>query len=279
MIWKTSCSKPLQKNDIYRTWNTQKLLFVMSLVFISMLVTSSPSKRPVFSINTIVLDAGHGGKDRGCASPNLLKEKDVALDIVLKLGKLISDSMPDVKVVYTRNSDVFVPLSDRAQIANEANADLFISVHCNAHPNKAMHGAETFVMGLHKNEDNLSLCKRENDVIQIESNMENDSEYHLPDLDTPEGKVWLSMYQRLNLENSVDIASEVQNEVRNKGKLKDLGVNQAGFLVLWKTKMPSILVETGYLTNHKDESYLSSDLGKNETAANIFEALKNTRLN
>lgn len=225
------------------------------------------------SMKVIVLDAGHGGKDRGCTGASNSIEKDIALQITNRLGEMIQDSMPNVKVIYTRQSDEFIPLWRRAEIANQSDADLFISIHCNAHPNKYMHGAESFVMGIHKSEENLSLCKRENGVIDLESKTEGKVHYD-EDVISTEDHIIHSLGQHKHLDKSIAVASELQNIVKRRGKLKDLGVNQAGFVVLYKTTMASVLVETGYLTNKQDEAYLTSDVGKYETAHNIFEALK-----
>ncbi len=250
------------------------MILLAFLVGISILSSSHPLNLLKSSIKTIVIDAGHGGRDAGCHGKSKINEKDVALEIALKLGKKIEKELPDVKVIYTRTSDRFVELWQRAAIANRNKADLFISIHCNAHTNPALNGAETYVMGLHKSNGNLMVSKRENKSIKLESNYTTSGHYSDFDPYSPEAHIILSLYQNAFLDHSINLASSLQNKVRKVGVLRDLGVNQAGFLVLWKTTMPSILVETGYLTNPANEIYLTSDKGKNESASNIFEAIK-----
>lgn len=251
-----------------------KSIFLTILVSISILGTSQPLNLLKSSIKIVVIDAGHGGKDYGCHGPSKKHEKDVALDIALRLGDKIEAELPDVKVIYTRKDDRFVELWQRAAIANRNKADLFISVHCNAHTNKSLNGAESYVMGLHKSQGNLMVSKRENQSVKLESNAKQSGHYSDFDPESPEAHIILSLYQNAFLEHSIELASTVQDNVRSKGKLRDLGVNQAGFLVLWKTTMPSILIETGYLTNPANEKYLTSEAGKNESASNIFDAVK-----
>jgi N-acetylmuramoyl-L-alanine amidase len=261
-------------NNIYPTKNVSKIILSLFLTAVSILCSSEPLNLLKSSIKVIVIDAGHGGKDGGCHGSTLVNEKDVALDIALKLGAKIEAELPDVKVVYTRKDDRFVELWQRANIANENKADLFISIHCNAHTNKALHGSETYVMGLHKNDGNLEVSKRENKSLKLEGNYDKSGHYSDFDPNSPEAHIILSLYQNAFFAYSVDLASSVQNNVKKRGVLRDLGVNQAGFVVLWKTTMPSILIETGYLTNDKNEAYLISEKGKNESASNIFEAVK-----
>lgn len=264
----------MQMNNIYPTKRITRSIFLTILVSISILVTSQPLNLLKSSIKVVVVDAGHGGKDYGCHGPSKNHEKDIALDIALRLGKKIEANLPDVKVIYTRKDDRFVELWQRAAIANRNKADLFISVHCNAHTNASLNGAESYVMGLHKSHGNLMVSKRENESIMLEENAVHSSHYSNFDPESPEAHIILSLYQNAFMEHSIDLAGSVQDQVRIKGKLRDLGVNQAGFLVLWKTTMPSVLVETGYLTNPENEKYLMSQEGKNESASNIFEAVK-----
>ncbi len=261
-------------NNLYPTKNTSKVILMTFLIGISIVGSSEPLNLAKSSIKVVVIDAGHGGRDAGCHGNAKVHEKKVALDIALKLGKLIETNLPDVKVIYTRKDDRFIELWQRAAIANRNKADLFISVHCNAHTNPNLHGAETYVMGLHKSAGNLDVSKRENGSVYLEGNYDKSGHYSDFDPSSPEAHIILSLYQNAFLEHSIDIASEIQNNVRSKGKVRDLGVNQAGFLVLWKTTMPSLLVETGYLTNPTNEKYLTSESGKNESASNIFEAVK-----
>jgi N-acetylmuramoyl-L-alanine amidase len=226
----------------------------------------------------VVIDAGHGGKDPGCHGHSKINEKDIALDIALKLGKIIEENLPDVRVIYTRKDDRFIELWQRAAIANRNKADLFISVHCNAHTNSSLNGAESYVMGIHKTNGNLAVSRRENESLQLEANYQESGHYSDFNPDSPEAQIILSLYQNSFLEHSIELASTLQDKVKAKGKLRDLGVNQAGFVVLWKTTMPSVLVETGFLTNIKDEAYLTSEKGKNESARNIFEAVRDFKV-
>ena len=221
-------------------------------------------------IRTIVIDPGHGGHDSGCHGSSAY-EKHVALSVSLKLGKLIEDYFPDVKVIFTRKTDVFVELYRRAQIANENQADLFICIHCNSGP-KAAYGAETFVMGLHKTDDNLSVARRENAVILQEDNYEN--RYDGFDPNSPEAHIVFSLYQNAYLYQSLYFAEKLQHEFKHQAKRHNRGVKQAGFLVLYRTTMPSVLIETGFLTNEEEERYLKSDAGQDQMAFSIMRAFQ-----
>lgn len=230
---------------------------------------------------TIVIDAGHGGKDPG-AMYGGKKEKDVALAIALKVGKLIEDSIPNVKILYTRKSDIFVELWERTNIANKAKADLFLSIHCNAADNTSAEGTETFVMGLHKNESNLEVAKRENASILLEENYQKNENYGGFDPNSPVGHIIFSMFQNAFLNRSLDLASKVENEFRTNTQLKSRGVKQAGFLVLWKSSMPSVLIEIGFLSNQKDREYMTSGDGQENISHSIFKAVNkftNTKTN
>lgn len=222
-------------------------------------------------LKTVVIDAGHGGHDSGCHGAAAY-EKHVALSISLKLGKLIEHYFPDVKVIYTRKTDVFVELYRRAQIANENKADLFICIHCNSGP-KTAYGTETFVMGLHKSDDNLNVAKRENAVILQEDNYQR--QYDGFDPNSAEANIIFSLYQNAFLDQSLYFAGSVQDELTNFAKRHNRGVKQAGFLVLFKTTMPSVLIETGFLTHGEEEKYLKSDAGQDQIAEGILRAFKN----
>jgi N-acetylmuramoyl-L-alanine amidase len=221
-------------------------------------------------VKTIVIDAGHGGHDPGCQYGGI-KEKEVTLKIALELGKKISEELSDVKVIYTRKSDEFVTLWDRANIANRNQADLFISIHCNANKNTEVSGTETFAMGLHKAESNLEVSIRENDVILMEKNYE--ERYEGFDPNSPETYIILSLHQNSHLDKSIDLASRIEKYfVKNKVN-SSRGVKQAGFVVLWKTKMPSILIETGFLSNKNDRVLLTSNEGVDKITDNIKYSL------
>ena len=268
----------LQMNNLYPTKNETKFILLFFLITISILGSSQPLNLLKSSIKVVVIDAGHGGKDPGCHGHSKINEKDVALSIALKLGKIIEENLPDVQVIYTRKDDRFIELWQRAAIANRNKADLFISVHCNAHTSTSLNGAESYVMGIHKTNGNLAVSRRENESLQLEANYQESGHYSDFDPDSPEAQIILSLYQNSFLEHSIELASTLQDKVKAKGSLRDLGVNQAGFVVLWKTTMPSVLVETGFLTNAKDEAYLTSEKGKNESARNIFEAVRDFKV-
>lgn len=221
-------------------------------------------------IRVVVIDAGHGGKDPGAISGGL-REKDVTLAVAKKLGALIKEKHPDIKVYYTRLNDSFVELNERSSIANRNHADLFISIHVNHSSSASAHGSETYVMGTHKNEGNLEVAKRENAAILMEDNYE--SEYEGFDPNSAEGHIIFSFYQNAFMEQSILFASEIEKELANrKEQNKSRGVKQAGFLVLWKTASPSVLVETGFMTNAEERAYLKSDAGRVELAESIFKA-------
>jgi N-acetylmuramoyl-L-alanine amidase len=221
------------------------------------------------TLKKVILDAGHGGKDVGCVGHNIF-EKDIALDITLKLGAMIEESYPDVEVVYTRDKDVFIPLHERALIANRSNADLFISIHCNTAGRKGVKGTETFVMGLHRAADNLEVAKRENASILLEKDYS--TYYEGYDPDSNEGHIMLSMYQNAYLDQSIAFANLIETEFEGHGKRVSRGVKQAGFLVLRNTIMPSVLIEAGFLSNNREGNYLKSELGKSTIANAIFNA-------
>lgn len=222
-------------------------------------------------VKTIVIDAGHGGKDSGAIGKTGYYEKKLVLAVALKAGKYINENLPNVKVIYTRDSDVFIELFERANIANKNNADLFISIHANSASSESAHGTETFVLGLHKTEDNLEVAKRENSVIRFEEN--SDKNYKL-DLNSPEGMIHLSMMQKAYLDQSIKLAEKVQSQFTERVKRQDRGVRQAGFVVLYKTSMPSILIELGFLTNADEERFLKSESGQDYMASAIYRAIK-----
>lgn len=238
--------------------------------------TSSPCTVKKTKVSTIVIDAGHGGKDPGCIGYGKnVKEKDVALEIALKVGKYITDSIPGVKVIYTRSTDKFVPLYERAEIANKHQADLFISIHCNANNSYVPKGTETYIMGLHKTEGNLEVSKRENQAIVLEEGYEKNDAYQGFDPNSDEAHIIFSLYQSAFRNQSLKLASNFQNEVETRALRLNRGVKEAGFLVLWKTTMPSILVETGFLTNPDDKTFLTSEAGKSGLALSVMDAVRN----
>ena len=222
-------------------------------------------------LNIVVIDAGHGGHDPGAVGAKS-QEKDIVLTLALKLGKMIESNFSDVKVIYTRKTDEFIELYRRAQIANEIHADLFISLHVNAVENKAVSGFSTFVMGLHKSQANLEVAKKENAAIILEDNYK--TSYDGFDPNSPEANIIFSLYQNAYLEQSLDLSAKIQKQFMKRIVAKDRGVEQAGFLVLYKTAMPAILVESGFISNPNEEEYLNSEKGKNNIVLSIFEAFK-----
>ncbi|MDD2386080.1 MAG: N-acetylmuramoyl-L-alanine amidase [Bacteroidales bacterium] len=260
------------KTNMFMTQKNMNIIFLMAFAIImpiSLLKAQAPDKS---KIRTVVIDPGHGGTDPGAVG-KISKEKDIALDISLKFGKMIEDKYKDVKVIYTRTDDSFVELYKRAKIANDNNADLFICVHVNASTSSSPYGAETFVMGLHVNDANLKVAKLENSVILQEDNYE--EQYAGFDPNDPENHIIFSLFQNANLTQSLFFAGKVQDEIRDKIKRFDRGVKQAGFLVLWRTTMPSVLVELGFISNPEEEKYLNSAEGKNNLAMALFDAFNN----
>lgn len=219
----------------------------------------------------VVLDAGHGGHDSGNRG-NGYYEKTIALNIALSIGKIL-EKYQDIKVIYTRKSDKFVKLVDRASIANKADADLFISIHCDAFTSSKAYGAGTFVLGLHANQRNFEIAKRENSVIFYEEDYEKN--YDGFDPNNPESVISLTLMQETYSNQSIEAAATIQKSfVANLGR-KDRTVKQAGFVVLKYTYMPSVLVETGFLTNHREGAYLNSKKGQNEISKAIAKAIVN----
>lgn len=250
-----------------------KRIFSIIILLTGIFILSLPAEAQ--KVRKVVIDAGHGGHDSG-ALGKTAKEKDVALAIALKTGNYIRENLKDVEVIYTRKTDVFVELFRRARIANEAKADLFISIHCNANPSTSPFGSETYVMGLHKSEANLAVAQLENASILLED------DYHVQyegfDPKSPEGYIFFSMLQNAYLDQSLNLASQVQKHIKETVTMYNRGVKQAGFLVLYKTTMPSILVETGFISNQHDEKMLTSEEGQNKFALSIYKAVKDYKL-
>ncbi len=220
---------------------------------------------------TLVIDAGHGGKDAGAVG-RTSKEKNINLSVALALGKMVEDNCPDVKVIYTRKKDVFVALDERANIANRAKADLFISIHTNSTPGRTgPRGAETYTLGMHRAADNLEVAKRENSVITLESNYE--QKYEGFDPNSSESYIIFELMQDRNMAQSVRLARMVQEQFRVTAKRLDKGVHQAGFLVLRATSMPGVLVELGYINNPSEETYLNTQAGIAAMAKSIYKAI------
>lgn len=256
--------------------------FLLLFLIVFFAASFSPKFKPVFAIKTVVIDAGHGGKDPGCHGDRY-KEKDVALAVALKLGSYIEENIKDVKVVYTRKTDVFVELQERANIANRAKADLFICIHCNSacvrdkktHKDvckEDVHGAETYVMGIKNEQGKLDVAKRENSAILLEDNYV--QKYDGFDPNSDESYIIMSMFTDTYLDQSLNFASKVQDQYKNKAGRLDKGVKRASLWVLWRTYMPSVLTEIGYLTNPEEEQFLGSTKGQEYVASGIFRAFR-----
>ena len=248
----------------------QFLTFLFILIFSLKLSAQTGN-----GFDKIVLDAGHGGYDKGAIGKNSF-EKDLTLAITLKAGKLIEDSLPGIRVIYTRKNDVFVELHKRAAIANESKADLFISVHCNSNTSPKPFGAETYVMGLHKTSENLEVAKTENAAILMEENYLNQYDGFDPNLD--EDYITLNMFQSAHIEQSLELSQIVQNKMMKVAGMYDRGVKQAGFVVLYLTTMPGILIEAGFISNPVEEKFLLDPVNQDKIALAILEAVKNYKL-
>ncbi|MFN4146522.1 MAG: N-acetylmuramoyl-L-alanine amidase, partial [Runella sp.] len=224
-------------------------------------------------VKVVVIDAGHGGKDPG-ARGKIAVEKDIVLDLAILLARKIKTEMPEIKVVLTRASDKFVELSERSNIANRRKADLFISIHCNSIPKNKVSpaGTETFVMGLHKTDENFEVAKRENASILLEKDYQERYKGFNPN--SPLAYIMLANRQNAYMKSSLNFAGKIENQFKNYASRSSRGVKQAGFMVLWQTAMPSVLIEAGFLSHPDEERYLNSKEGKEEIAEAVFRAFK-----
>ncbi len=251
--------------------NSRKLLFLLGFLILASL--SSLKIQAQDKAFTVVIDPGHGGKDSGTTGTKRYKdknEKDIVLGIALKIEKMMKKEMPQTKLIFTRKKDVFIPLKKRGEIANKAKADLFISIHVNAASYKAS-GTETYVLGVHRNETNLNVAKRENDVILLEEDYEKHYAY---DPKSPASIIGLTLMQEDYLEMSKRMAHILETSFLEIGKRRVRGVKQAGFVVLHQTFMPSVLTEVGFLSNNKEEDFLRSDKGQAKIAKSIVAGIK-----
>jgi N-acetylmuramoyl-L-alanine amidase len=264
----------IEETKLGKMSNYQKSTLFLPLLLLALLITlpqhtDAQAKKEW----VIVIDPGHGGTDPGAVS-GTVKEKDITLAVALQLGKLLS-GVENTKVVYTREKDETVELYKRPKKANDSKADLFISIHCNSVESSKPYGAETWVMGLHRSKANLEVAKTENAVILLEADYQN--RYDGFDPNSPEAEIIFSLYQNAYLDQSVEFASLVQKELRTVAQRFDRGVKQAGFLVLYKTNMPGILVEAGFISNENERKYLTTDAGQKAIAASIYNAVLNYR--
>ena len=233
---------------------------------------SAPAPEGGVRLRTVVIDPGHGGHDPGAVSKHSkLSEKQINLDIALKLGARIEKEYPDVKVVYTRKTDRFVELAERGNIANRNHADLFISIHVNSARSTAASGTETFVMGTDKSASNMEVCRRENSVILLEDDYS--TTYEGFDPDNPESYIIFNLMQNAHFEQSIAFAAQVQHQFVQNGPIKkSRGIRQAPLMVLWRTTMPSVLIEVGFLSNTSDRTVLGTAANRQKIADDIFRA-------
>lgn len=243
-------------------------LFVAILMFFPMAFSQ---KMATGQVKTVVIDPGHGGDKPGAIRGNI-KEKDITLSIALKLGKLINDNYPDVNVIFTRNTDVDITLAERAHIANRAKADLFISIHANSHKTSTPSGVETFVMGLSQSKANMEVAKTENADILLEPGYKDNSDYQGFDPNSPESFVMFAMFQNAYLNKSLNFAKFVQDQYVKQTKMVNRGVKQAELFVLYKTTMPSVLTEVGFLSNPSEAAFLNTEEGQAILAVALFNA-------
>lgn len=249
-----------------------KNIAVVSLISLLLVICSfHTAGLREYKVKRIIIDAGHGGKDPG-TSGKISKEKDIALKVALELGAIMEEYLPEVEVVYTRKDNTFIELNERANIANKNHADLFISIHCNAVENPNTYGTETWVMGLKTSEGNLEVSKRENSVVLYEENYQ--EKYEGFDPNSPESHILFSLSQNAYLSNSLTLAEKVEHQFKKRVQRNSRGVKQAGFIVLWKTAMPSVLIEIGFLSNEKEERYLNDEYGRTLIASGIFRAIR-----
>ncbi len=226
---------------------------------------------PPKGIRTVVIDAGHGGRDPGAVGKRG-KEKDIALSVALKVGGYIEENIPDVEVIYTRKTDVFVELKQRAEIANKAEADLFLSIHVNAHPKASAHGTLTLVLGQHRADENFDVAVRENSVILLEDDYE--TVYEDFDPTSAESYIMFTLMQKTYFKQSIEFGDHVQDQFRERAHRRDLGVREQGILVLAQTSMPGVLVETGFISNPEEEKYLMTQYGQEIIASAIYRGFK-----
>lgn len=227
---------------------------------------------PKAKLYKIVIDPGHGGKDAGCSGRNS-REKDIVLAIGNKIKEIANQKYPKLEIIMTRDRDEFIPLHERASIANKNKADLFVSLHCNSIGGRShVHGSETYVLGLHRADDNLRVAKRENSAILYESDYK--AKYDGFDPSSAEGHILLSMFQNAHLEQSINLAHLIENQLTDHAHRHSRGVKQAGFLVLRETTMPAVLVETGFLTHKKEEDFLRDAKGQRKVAEAIIMAIE-----
>lgn len=251
-----------------------KRLFAIIIVLLLPCGAVFSQKKDTYHVRTVVVDPGHGGAKPG-AQGSRSWEKDITLSVAKKFGKLIEDNYPDVKVIYTRTTDVDISLAERAHIANRNKADLFISVHANSHPTSSPTGVETFVMGLSESRANLEVAKKENADILLEAGYKDNADYSGFDPNAPETYVMLTMFQNAFIDKSLNFAQAIQNQYRQNLRTINRGVKQAELYVLYKTTCPSVLTEIGFISNPNEEAFMLSDEGQAKIAVCLFNAFMN----
>ena len=276
--WRFFCTFAKRKNNTFFATNMPlktKLINILYAFVLLLLPVSVVGQQvsDALRVKTVVIDPGHGGKDPGALSVNRkYQEKHITLSVALKLGNMIKEKYPHIKVIYTRSTDKYVELSQRAAIANRNKADLFISIHVNSAKATQARGTETFVMGAHKSDDNFEVCKTENSVIVIEDDYQTKYEGFNPN--SPESYIIFSLLQNMHQEQSIKYAAHVQGQFAKGPITVNRGVKQGGLLVLWKTTMPAVLTELGFISNPKDCAVLVSKSGQEQFARRLFNAFE-----
>ena len=269
----------IRKADMRQSSKLRGVRVIVTFAFLMAAITMPheawSQAAPLLDEWVVVIDAGHGGKDPGTVGMKV-KEKDINLAVALRTGQYIKDNLPDVKVIYSRDEDSFIGLAERADVANRNKADIFISIHSNAMNDKRFTGAETWVLGQSKDEANLQVAMKENSVITFEKDYQ--AKYEGYDPNSVESFIIFSLMQNTYLKQSTEFASMIQDQIRDRVGRKDRGVKQAGFVVLWRTTMPSVLVELGFLSNAEEEKYLLSETGQDYLASAIYRAFRDYKL-
>ncbi len=262
-------------NIIQTTRNTWLALLILAITLLNSAAWAQNAAPKIFMV---CIDPGHGGAHPG-TSGKFTKEKDITLKVALKLGKIIEENANDIKVIYTRTTDKTLGLKERAELANNNHADIFVSIHANSLPEEtpdarkqSIFGTETYVLGLHKSQESLEVAMRENSVILLEENYA--EKYEGFDPKSPESYILFSLTQSANHESSIRLASLIEDQFGTRAGRRNRGVKQAGFQVLWETAMPAVLVEIGYLSNTKEEKELNDPLVQEYIASAIFRAIR-----
>ncbi len=263
--------------NIFVGVNISRVFFIFLVFCLRIsIVSGQEEEKDPGKLKTVIIDPGHGGKDSGAVGKNY-KEKDIVLDIGLRVRDYLNKYLPELEVIMTREKDEFIPLNERASIANRNDADLFISIHANSISNPGIYGSETFVLGLHRSQENLEVAKKENSVIVLEEDYK--TKYAGFDPNSTESYIIFELMQNVYLDQSIGFASSVQEQFKNRVGRHNRGVKQAGFLVLRETSMPGVLVELGFLSNSHEERFIASEEGRVYLASAIFRAVRDYKNN